>query len=117
MTKKTLKESVSKCFANLRKFGYEVYNSQDNYRNPMPKGLKGISDYIIVGHGYLFFAEVKFIETKDKYSPEQLTFKEKIKYVSHKNPFVFYVLINENNYKDFYTDILQQNYKKLKSQC
>jgi hypothetical protein len=104
------KKTISECFANLRKFGYNVYNF--NSQKKMIRGIKGFSDFMITGHGHIFFIEVKL--GKDKFSAEQEAFKDEIKYSAERNPFVFYVECSEKNYLQIHEAIFLNNYKLLK---
>ena len=106
----TTKKEISDCFANLRKYGYTVMNF--NSQKQLIRGIKGFTDFLIVGAGHLYFIEVKI--GKDRFSPEQQAFKIEIQYASERNPFVFYMECNEDNYKDIHEYILSNNYKKLK---
>jgi len=103
----TTKKEISECFANLRKFGYMVMNF--NSRQKLPAGIKGFTDFMIVGKGHIFFIEVKI--GKDTFSSEQLEFQSGIKRVTGQNPFVFYAECNEKNYGDIHEAILTHNYK------
>jgi hypothetical protein len=42
-----------------------------NSRDPLPKGMVGFVDYLIITWKYIVFIECKFEETKDKFSGEQ----------------------------------------------
>jgi hypothetical protein len=81
----------------------------------MIRGLIGFSDFMIMGKGNLFFVEVKLRLTKDKYSPEQLSFKMGIENVADKNPFVFYIKADETNFNLIHEYILTNEFNKLKN--
>lgn len=104
------KKIISEYFGKLRKFGYHIYNF--NSRKAFFQGLSGMTDYIIIGKGKIFFIELKI--GKDKFSEIQLETKKYILECSDKNPFVFYLIATDLNYTEIISDILQENFKNLK---
>ena len=105
------KKIISEYFGKLRKFGYKVFNF--NSRKAFFQGLTGMTDFIIIGKGKIFFIELKI--GKDKFSEIQLFTKKYILECSDKNPFVFYLTATDLNYTEIVSDIMQENFKKLKT--
>lgn len=105
------KKIISEYFGKLRKFGYKVFNF--NSRKAFFQGLTGMTDFIIIGKGKIFFVELKI--GKDKYSEIQIEIKKEILNVSDRNPFIFYLTATDLNYTEIVSDIMQENFKKLKT--
>jgi len=71
---KTTKAEISKVFAELRKWGFLVFNF--NQKNRFGRGLVGFVDHLVIGRNRIWFIEVKI--GKDKFSKEQEDLKDRI---------------------------------------
>jgi len=87
--KKSEKSEISKEFARLRNFGFDVYNFND-YR-PMYGGKRDFVDHVLVSKKYHIYIEVKIGE--DKLTDGQKRLAEKISHLSTTNPSIHYRLV------------------------
>lgn len=84
----TTKAEISKVFAELRKYGYLVFNF--NQKNRFGKGLVGFVDHLVIGKWGMFFVEVKI--GKDTVKPEQEKLGEMISRMG--NRYIHYEIIH-----------------------
>lgn len=98
------KTDITASLKNLEKHGFKVYTFNSN--KPMPKGLRGLPDHLIIGNMYQWWLEVKI--GKDTEKPDQKTFREMIEKFERKNKVVKYRQVNENNL----AEIIQEIYGK-----
>jgi len=96
----TSKSDITKEVARLRDFNYLVLVFQGHRKLRMGFS-RGMSDYLIIGHGIAIFAEGKMISTKDKLSEGQEEFKteiQKCEIVSVSGvQNIFYYILDEHN--------------------
>ena len=99
------KDSISKIFNQLERFGFEVYNF--NTGRSVSKGMKGFPDYVIIGKKNIFFIEVK--RKGDTMRPDQERFAEIIKPITvKKDSNVFYLIIhNDRDAVNFVSYLLE----------
>lgn len=99
----TTKTDIKNSLKLIERYGGKLYTFNSNRYTGT--GFKGFPDHILFYKGYEIFVEVKI--GKDKISAEQIIFKNHIKEVTGKNPFVFYLVATEKNYT-LITDYLMQ---------
>lgn len=68
--KLTTKAEISKVFAELRKYGFLVFNF--NQKNRFGRGLVGFVDHLIVGTQAVYFIEVKIGKDTIKKDQQEL---------------------------------------------
>lgn len=83
---------VSRTYAELRKFGFLVYNF--NTRRKMQESMAKLCDQLIVGATGIHFIEIKLESTRDRMKPNQLLFKKLIEMVASKTVWVKYWMIS-----------------------
>lgn len=98
------KSEITNTLNGLRKHGFTVYTFNSN--KPMPIGLKGLPDHLIIGKSYQWWIEVKL--GKDNEKPEQKIFREMIEKFERKNKVVKYRQVNEHNL----AEVIQEIYGK-----
>lgn len=85
---------ISNSYAELRDFGFLVYNF--NTQRRMTHGATNkLCDLIVMGNTGLHFIEVKLKSTSDTMKPDQIIFKKIIELVSKKTPYVHYWMIRD----------------------
>lgn len=92
-------------FKTLKRLGFLVLSFESN--RPMPKGAKGMTDYLIIGKR--FYGDIYFIERKykgDRIRKEQETIAE---YLTKSGN---YFLLNENNEAEIIQQILDKKKNK-----
>lgn len=99
------KSEITNALNNLKKHGFSVYTFNSN--KPMPIGLKGLPDHLIIGKSYQWWIEVKL--DKDTLKPEQIIFKEMIEKFEKKNKVVKYRMITN---KSDLENVIQEVYGK-----
>ena len=77
---KTTKSEISKIFAELRKFGFLVFNFNSDKKFNRGR-MVGFVDYFIIGKNKIYFVEVKI--GADDLSYEQEKFKEMLLVLEH----------------------------------
>ena len=96
---------VSKTYAELRAYGFLVYNF--NTQRAMKTGATmRLCDQIVVGDTGLHFIEVKLESTKDRMKPHQLLFKKLIEMIASRTVWVKYWMIQS-------LDDAQTNYELI----
>lgn len=92
------KKEISAKFAELRKYGYKVFNfSSRRYLSP---SFADFTDLVIIKSGFIWFIEIKFLKTKDKLSKGQEDTKEYLQLAEKRNSYVKYYICNEKNYEE-----------------
>lgn len=79
---------ISQSFAELKKFGFLIYNF-NTYR-AMQRSMSKLCDHIVAGETGLHFVEVKLTSTGDKMSDGQRLFKKVIWAIVARTPWVNY---------------------------
>lgn len=106
-----IKSEITNYLNSVKKFGGEIKTFNSNKYTG--KGFIGFVDHMIIYKGYLLFIEVKI--GKDKTSKKQNNFSKFLQTVCEKNPFVFYLIVNENNYTRVTELLFQQNVNGLRN--
>jgi len=91
----TTKSEITNALHKALDKHYKIYTFNSN--KPMPVGLKGLPDHLLInrnGAG-IWWLEVKI--GKDTEKPEQKTFREMIERIERKNKNIMYRQITENN--------------------
>jgi len=104
------KTDITKHFKQIEEYGGKCITFNSN--RPLPTGLIGFPDHILIYKGMMLFVEVKI--GKDNFKPGQLEMKEFLKSVSFLNDYVFYLQADETNYSLITECLFQFNYKGLK---
>ena len=95
------KSDITNTLKGLEKYGFKVYTFNSN--KPMPTGLKGLPDHLIIGKSYQWWIEVKL--GKDTEKPDQKIFREMIERFEAKNKVVKYRQVNENNLAEVVSEV------------
>ena len=81
---KTTKAEISKIFAELRKYGFLVYNF--NQKTKFGRGLVGFVDHLIIGKNCIWFIEVKV--GNDTIKPNQQKIYDCVDQIGRRNNWV-----------------------------
>jgi hypothetical protein len=92
---------ISATFAELRKFGFLVWNFNSVYRARLTSGMSKLCDHIVAGETGLHFVEVKLTSTKDKLSAGQKSFKKIIAVISQYTVWINYWTIQDLEVAEF----------------
>jgi hypothetical protein len=87
--KQSNKKNISDEFARLRDYGFKVFNF--NTKKPLPKGIRKLTDHILISKNYMVYAETKI--GTDELDDEQKDLAEKISHLSTTNKAIHYRLI------------------------
>jgi hypothetical protein len=101
----SLKTLITKQINILKKFGWIIKNF--NSRNKMSKGAVGFVDYLIVNKKY---KKIIFVECKignDKFSDEQIEFRDAITAISLEGRHICYITMTEANYIDIIDNLIK----------
>lgn len=96
--KSTLKSKISACLKEIEKVAPKSKVLNSNSKDPLPIGLKGFVDHMIVTWKYIVFIEDKYEETKDKLSDEQEKLKRLLLHHSSLNKNIHYFIVK--NFQD-----------------
>jgi predicted type IV restriction endonuclease len=94
------KKDINERLKELEKIGWLVFNF--SFNKYIPKGIKGLPDYLLINYKRIVFLELKLKETKDKLREHQKIIKNKIE----KYGFEYYI-INENNINDVINKLIE----------
>lgn len=99
MTKSQITETLHKALDKQ----FKIYTFNSN--KPMPVGLKGLPDHLLINRNGVgvWWLEVKI--GKDTEKPEQKTFREMIQRIERKAKGVYYRQVNENNLAEVVSEI------------
>lgn len=100
---KTTKAEISKIFAELRKYGFLVYNF--NQKTKFGRGLVGFVDHLIIGKNCIWFIEVKI--GKDTLTPLQIDLLTRLKIIERKTQVIHWYLITEETAIELRDKILE----------
>jgi hypothetical protein len=98
LDKKNTKQKISECFKEIEKIipNSKVLNS--NSKDPLPVGLRGFVDHMIVTWKYIVFVEDKYEDTKDKLSDEQKKLQRLLLHHASLNKNIHYFVVK--NFED-----------------
>lgn len=85
---------ISNSYAELRDFGFLVYNF-NTQRKMIHGATNKLCDIIVIGHTGIHFIEIKLRSTKDTIKPDQVIFKKVVEQVAQKTPHVHYWMVRD----------------------
>lgn len=80
---------VSVSFAQLRQFGFLVFNF-NTHRHVKTGSMQKLTDYIIIGNTGIHFVEVKLESTGDSFKPHQVMVKKLLEKLVEKTIWINY---------------------------
>jgi hypothetical protein len=106
MTKTIIKDYLKQ----IEKYGGKLITFNSNkYQS---RGLNGFIDHIIIYKKFMVFIEVKI--GKDTLKSNQIETGKYLSEVAESNPYIFYIVANETNYKLITECLVQWNLNGLK---